>query len=309
MPRKLAKEYLSQIQSRIKKYLSVSKNREFTIGVCLISFVTISTIAIIIGYFIVNRTYILYLEIPFIHNIAYGTKVRLNASVKIGEVVNIESDLHKHKIHIAIKKQVRLPKRQTKISIKTWGYFGEKFINIHVLPAKKYENFYEEYDSVKVKKEENILSGAILKMIKNNSNINEQPTFLLDSRLKNIRRAMKKLNRDPYFQPYFINTIKKRLEGYRNTIIAGKANRLVLNKQISSALDTAQTFVLTLKKRQNSVNSSQQIRSDYHRLKESLNNNVLLTNTDLYYLLYNYITFLDNTLKEWSNNPSELFNK
>ena len=66
----------------------------------------------------------------------------------MGEVVGIKTDLNRHYIIIKIRKNFYIPKKGSSISIATWGYFGQKFVNINIYKGAETNLPYSKGDII-----------------------------------------------------------------------------------------------------------------------------------------------------------------
>ncbi len=123
-------------------------NLPFIAGCSVISVLFIIFMTIGIRYYISHKGYVFYLHTNFFENIVIDTKVRLNAGFVIGTVTNIISNLHTHTIQLRLKPGITIPKFGSRAKVETWGFFGEKFVNISVTPLRGFMEFYAPNDTM-----------------------------------------------------------------------------------------------------------------------------------------------------------------
>ena len=177
--------YEGILQDELKLSLSLSFSFIF-----LFSFISIYFI--VEAYHDSQSYYVLNLETDFLQEIIPGTKVRFQASLIVGEVVEVQTNLKKHHILIRLKKDFQIPKEGSSVSLATWGYFGSKFININTYPGGSHNIPYASGDTVPMLSSMNpnlIIQNfhALLKEDKLSKNIS------LDQRLRSVKNMIRRL--------------------------------------------------------------------------------------------------------------------
>ena len=143
-------------------------------------------------------------QFSYIENILPGTVVRYQGALIVGSIDRIEHDLETQQVYATanIKKDFRIPIKGSSISLKTWGYMGQKFINIEVLePFYYYQSVYGEDDFIFVETTPNvaiIMQDLLDSFSSRGSSINQS---IVDRNLLQIRRAIRKAKKTRLFLP------------------------------------------------------------------------------------------------------------
>ena len=142
----------------------------------------------------------------FLEDIRSGTKVRYQGGVIVGEIIAIESGFQNHMAHAQIKKDFLIPKRGSHISLKTWGYFGGKFINIEIAPGNKDEEPYPAYSVIMIEKVKNaaIVMDEIHSLFKKSDKSALSP---LENKLEELKSMTDYLKNIPYIKPKVMRTL------------------------------------------------------------------------------------------------------
>ncbi len=141
--------------------------------------------------------YTLNLETTFFQGITLGTKVRFQASLVVGNVVDIQTDLNKHRILLRLKKDFQIPKEGSSVSIATWGYFGAKFININTYQGGSNNIPYSPGDTVTMSSPINpsLTMQNFQAVLKENKISGDAP---LNQKLKSARSMIRRLKKIAY---------------------------------------------------------------------------------------------------------------
>ncbi|MDH5718707.1 MAG: MCE family protein [Spirochaetia bacterium] len=179
----------------------------FWIGILLLI-----TTAIGIGYIgskkisYAEQFYNIIFEMDFLEDIRPGTKIRYQGGVIVGEVQYIESRYQNHLVYARIKKNFLIPKYGSVVSLKTWGYFGGKFVNIDILNANKEADSYSENSIILVQNVKNIsiIMNDINKFITSKDKYEFSP---LELKLKEVQSMANLLDKNSFFNPDVIRSL------------------------------------------------------------------------------------------------------
>ncbi len=114
--------------------------------------------SLLLGY-IRNRTvmdsdsfYPIRFRLNFLEDIRTGAGIRYQGGLIVGKVQEIQIENDHFIIYADVANNFRIPKIGSRASLKTWGYFGAKYINIDIiLPEKelgKPMEYYAENDEI-----------------------------------------------------------------------------------------------------------------------------------------------------------------
>ncbi len=91
-------------------------------------------------------------RLNFLEDIRTGAGIRYQGGLIVGKVQDIEINNGHFIIYADVAKNFKIPKIGSRASLKTWGYFGAKYINIDIiLPEKelgKQMEYYAENDEI-----------------------------------------------------------------------------------------------------------------------------------------------------------------
>jgi hypothetical protein len=143
-------------------------------------------------------------QFDYIENILPGTVVRYQGALIVGSIDRIDHDLATQQVYATakIKKDFRIPVTGSSISVKTWGYMGQKFINVEVLePFYHYQRVYEDADIIFVETTPNvaIIMQDLMDSFSDEGNLMNQS--IVDKNLLQIRKAIKQAKRTRLFLP------------------------------------------------------------------------------------------------------------
>ena len=168
-------------------------------------------------YYQAQEYYELNLESDFFEEITPGTKVRFQASLIVGEVDRIETDLDVHRIVIKLKRDFYIPKSGSSVSLKTWGYFGSKFINIDAHEGAGDNIPYLPGDTVPMESSENLnqIMQTFHELVKDDR---VSGNVLLSKKLKEVKKMIYQLKRAVYSGRKTMTKEKRRVfrAGMRN---------------------------------------------------------------------------------------------
>lgn len=150
-----------------------------------------------------NQFYHVVFTMNFLEDVRPGMKVRYQGALIVGEIDSIESGYDYHKVHARIKKDFKIPKKGSSVSLKTWGYMGGKFLNVDVLQSYQNTESYKEDDEIPVKEITNttIIMAEFYDMIKKSENSELSP---LEERLKETREMAESFSKSKYANPRFM---------------------------------------------------------------------------------------------------------
>ena len=153
------------------------------------------------------------MTINFVEDIRPGTKIRFQAGLIVGEVVYIKSDGVNHKIYCKIKNNFRIPKIGSKLTIQTWGFFGDKFINVSIFGFSDHSKMFRPGEVIKIDDITNftMTMEKFNEATKKQGNNNLSP---LENQLKNARNLTSELKNSKYAIPgYMRGVFRKTTKG------------------------------------------------------------------------------------------------
>lgn len=254
--------------------------------------------------------YPLKFSINYLEFIKPGTKVRFQAALIVGVVDSIESDLKTHILHIRMKKDFHIPKKGSRITVQTWGYAGDKFINIDILEAYRYSEPYNSEDIVPMEKV-STFSGILLQIDQVIKKSEEKGSSVLDNFFQTAKETTRTLSRNKYTQKKGITSriirqvSRSTINGMRKTLAIVHYSKKELenfeatirnfNKKIRVYLPLALRTTTNLKKMLSyKPNSSTAIEKGYWHEEAS------------YYYLLSLAKKINQNLKTYANEPSQL---
>ena len=145
------------------------------------------------------------MTINFVEDIRPGTKIRFQAGLIVGEVVYIKSDGVNHKIYCKIKNNFRIPKSGSKLTMQTWGFFGDKFINVSIFGFSDYSKMFRPGDVIKI----DDITNFTMTMEKFNEATKKEANNLspLENQLKNARNLTSELKNSKYARPGYMRGV------------------------------------------------------------------------------------------------------
>ncbi|MDH5718555.1 MAG: MCE family protein [Spirochaetia bacterium] len=291
---------------RIKKKSEAS----FWIGMVLLVFAGVG-----IGYIgskrisYANEFYTLSFSINFLEDIRPGTKVRYQGGVIVGEITTIESGYQEHIAHAKIKKEFLVPKNNSHISLKTWGYFGGKFVNIEIIHDYIHGETYDEYSILKV---EEVKNSAIVMNEIQNIFMKPDMTALspLENKLTEVKAMTKYVAGIPYIQPKTMRSIiGSGAKKYREYVMEFKDFSIMF-------FENAEKFSETTKIVLNMINTRT---TEYSKPVMNIKNNLFYENystvqgytnlwhdEDAYYYARAFSEYVKDKSVYFKNNPYQL---
>lgn len=254
--------------------------------------------------------YPLKFSINYLEFIKPGTKVRFQGALIVGVVDSIESDLKTHILHIRMKKNFHIPKKGSRITVQTWGYAGDKFINIDILEAYRHSEPYNSEDIIPMEKV-STFSGILLQIDQVIKTSEEKGSSVLEEFVQTAKKTTHTLSQNKYAQRKgvtsriirqisgsaingmkktlsIVHYSKKELENFEATIHS-------FNKKIRSYLPLALRTTSNLKKMLTyKPNSATTIEKGYWHEEAS------------YYYLLSLVKKINQDLKIYANEPSQL---
>ena len=186
--------------------LKVKSNATFLLGFSIIILAGLA-----VGYIgslkvrYANQFYHVSLSLNFLEDILPGTKIRYQGALIVGEVVSIDPGGN-HDIKIRLKKGFTIPKRGSRISLQSWGYFGAKFINNRIINSYRKSEMYAPGDTIPVVDTTNstIIMNDFYNVIKKPGENELSP---LEAKLQEVTQMAKRLNRSKYAKPAFMRRL------------------------------------------------------------------------------------------------------
>ncbi len=250
----------------------------------------------------------------FLEDIVPGSKIRFHASLIVGQVESIESNFQIHKIHSKIKKDFFIPKKSSRVSIQTWGYFGQKFINITILEgfypeAKTYEEYkqkdeiYSSNDLIPIDTPANI-SKAMQEFHSLLSDENEKEKGILYEKLYAIKNMISKIRRNKYLKNYFWMRLRRSMAKFRRVEMPEEYTNWIdeVDKDMQNISENMHILFPKLRKITDHVSRF----VDYKNPDQKRSND-LLYDEDSYDTLLIYSIILNRRLKIYRKSPYKLF--
>ena len=165
-----------------------------------------------------GRYYHMAFQTDFLEDINPGTKIRFQGSLVVGDVSHIESNFKDHLVHARIKNSFLIPRHGSRVSIQTWGYMGQKFINIGVIQGAEKNIPYLEGDVIPMQPS-NRLDDALVQFNELLLVKEDGASNLLSQKLREVRRMIYQTKNLSYFQRSVGTTILQRnTRKLRNTL-------------------------------------------------------------------------------------------
>lgn len=191
------------ISENVVRY--ISSNRRFLSEsrvAVVIGFLFIMVVSIGIGYIKTRATiygekfYPIKFRLNYLEDIRSGANIRYKGGLIIGKVKDITIKDKHFEIDAIISKEFLIPKTASRITLKTWGYFGPKYINIDIFIKNKEHlnglNFYKKNEIIPIEDVINItiLMDKFARAIENNE---DEDTSILQQKLGEIQKMVKRL--------------------------------------------------------------------------------------------------------------------
>ena len=282
---------------------TLQKPELFSIGIGLgiILSVLFSFIYIITeGFNSFSRYYHIAFQTDFLEDINPGTKVRFHGSLVVGSVERIESNFRSHLVHARIKNSFLIPKHGSRVSTQTWGYIGQKFINIGVMQGAEKNIPYLEGDIIPLQSP-NRLDEAMLKFHELLISEGDITTNLLSRKLREIRDMIYQVKNLSHFQRSEVSpALQKNTKIFRNTLYETESVSQSIIEYIKSIHNDMLQLSVDLDK------SISLIHKETKSLKETLKYQDKFNQLLMRYLYneddYNYYKILFSTLRKRSRN-------
>lgn len=142
-----------------------------------------------------EQFYPIQFQINYLEDIRSGANIRYKGGLIIGKVDSIKIK-NKHfviKAHIA--NEFKIPKTSSRVTLKTWGYFGPKYINIDIFIKNKEHleglEYYKKNDVIFIEDVVNftIMMDKFAHAIENN----EHNKMILEIKLNEIKKMVKSM--------------------------------------------------------------------------------------------------------------------
>ncbi|MCS6985822.1 MAG: MCE family protein [Leptospiraceae bacterium] len=163
--------------------------------------------------------YPLRIKADYLEGIAPGTKIRYQGALVVGEVTGIKSDGQNHYIEAKIKKDFHIPTNHSRITLSTWGYFGNRYLNVDIFEPHLQQDFWPPYSTLSM--EPAVNSSIILQKAYDYLRAEKGEKSLLEKELLKIRNMSKELAQNPYLRPREVRSIVKDLTGKAYLFFSG----------------------------------------------------------------------------------------
>lgn len=175
-----------------------------------------------------EQFYPLTFKVNFLEGLTPKMKVRYQGGPVVGEIDYIESLTHEHFLHARIRKDFKIIKKGTSITIRSFGIMGQSYIDISSYAINFNNEAYEPGDVVSL---EDITPDQVLLMEISNALKKEYSSGLtpLDRKLKDIQSMVSYLRKNDYFNP-------KKM----------KSSMDLITSKLYRSLDTLRIFSLNL---------------------------------------------------------------
>lgn len=257
-----------------------------------------------------QQFYALKFSINYLEFIFPGTKIRYQGALVVGTVQSVESDLSHHLLHVNIKHDFHIPKQGSRLTLQTWGYAGEKFINIDILPSYRNTDFYREGDTIAVAKV-TPFSQLIVNMSDTIQKSDKKGMTVFETFLHNAQKTTATLSNSAYSQPN--GPIKKivRKVSYALPTQSRKIRNFlsIFHNKLLSARKATQNFVNKMNRylpvALKTVNNLKTMLSYKPDARTAITKGYLHEEAGYYYLL-SYLQYMNESLKRYSEQPSDL---
>lgn len=256
-----------------------------------------------------KQFYPLQFSIDYLEFIRPGTKIRYQAALVVGTVESIESNLETHILHVKVKKGFFIPKKGSRITVQTWGYAGDKFINVDILEPYRHSEPYKSTDIIEMAKV-STFSGIMSTIDKTLKASEKSGKSVLEDFLETARQTTRQLADSQYAQPKATTHIIKKVSG---TIITGLRKTLAFAKSTQQKMQTAKTATENIIDRLNrnlplalkTVKNLKKFLSYKPNAKIAIEKGYLHEEATYYYML-SYLEYINQRLKLYKKEPSQL---
>jgi len=151
----------------------------------------------------IDRFYPVNFKVNFLSGIEPGMKVRYQGGVVIGEVTEVISQYSSHSLRAKIDKDFFIPKYNTKITIKKFGYFGKLYIDITSVSQPFETDLYKPNDTIEIDPVQPF--EKTLQMFSDLINKSDDGNLApLSAKLLSVRNMIKSFRRSPISNPKLV---------------------------------------------------------------------------------------------------------
>ena len=166
---------------------------------------------------ILKEYYYLTFGVSFLEEVGPGSKVRFNGSFIIGEIDTVTYRDHKNIIRAKIKKGFVIPKKGNAVSIKTWGYFGQKYIDIELYQVANIHDIYTEKEIIPIIEPMNLNARLQnLHLILQEDQVSK--TSFLEREVLKTKSLIKNLRSNYYVSRSFWSNIRYNMLNFRTVV-------------------------------------------------------------------------------------------
>ena len=200
-------------------YQKYNKIDRLTILIGFIILASITGIFLVLGSkkIFIKDYYYLNFEVNFLEGVSTGSKIRFNGSVIIGEVEDITYKNFKNHVYAKIKKGFYIPKRGSKVVIKTWGYLGQKYIDILLDKGSSLKDVYTEKEAIPILEPLNLNTRLqYLELLLKEDKVNH--LSLLEEKVLGVQSNIIDLRSSYYMSPELTIDIHTKISNFNHLV-------------------------------------------------------------------------------------------
>ncbi|MDH4263453.1 MAG: MCE family protein [Spirochaetia bacterium] len=253
-----------------------------------------------------NQFYHIKFKINFLEGIENGIKIRYQGGVTIGEVVMIESNYSEHYLYAKIKKDFKIIKSGTKVTLKSQGSFGSNYLDISTLPYYFSSEAYLPDEVIEVTDVEPF--QATINNINDMFKTENSKESAIVIKLKGVKNMVYQLliNKD-----IFPKTIRLTVQNYTQEIQKGLLNFHEFNNTLFASTEkinvTLNNIANSLRKNLPVIKkTTDQIYSLVRYRPENAGKSKYMHDEQLYYTILIRLHLINNRLGDYKNYPYKL---
>jgi len=182
-------------------------------------------------------------KINFLEGVQAGIKIRYQGGVTIGEIIKVESNYSEHFLVAKIRKDFKIIKYGTEITLKSQGSFGSGYLDISTIPYYFSEEAYLPDDIIPVSEiipfQVTLNNFTDMFMSENNE---ESPIV---EKLNGVKNMVYQLSLNKYFLPYIVRTL---IQDLTHDFQAGLINFRDFNESLFKSTDKLNNTLNTVAK-------------------------------------------------------------
>ena len=255
----------------------------------------------------IDRFYPVNFKVNFLSGIEPGMKVRYQGGVVIGEVTEVVSQYSSHSLRAKIDKDFFIPKYNTKITIKKFGYFGKLYIDITSVSQPFETDLYKPNDMIEIEPVQPFEKTLQMfsDLIKNSDDGNIAP---LSIKLLYVRNMMNRFRNSPLSNP---KLVRQKIGNFSHKVQSDlKSLQLFSSSAYNTVNDMYNTLtVLSDNLRQNIPVISARIEGlkSYTYYKDMNGESSMLHDELLYWTVLNNIDTFHQKLLIYKDEPYKIF--